>query len=392
MHRGFWGYASALGVVAVLVAGAGTSPAAEQVFSPVVPCRIADTRGAGGPVVPGTVRDFKVTGTGLQAQGGNPLGCGIPIGGATSAVINFVAVQPSGTGNFRAWAYSEPPEAPPNASIINFTTGVNIANGITVPLCDHAATTCTFDIKVQADGNGAQLVADVVGYFHDMAGYTAGTGLSLAGTQFSADTSVLQRRVATVCAPNSAIRGIGADGSVVCEPDDVGLGDITEIVTGANSGLTGGATAGVVNLAVDPTAFNGPVPVVSSHQPTGVTIAPGGTSTLRSVTVTVPPGAANGGHIAVIGMATANCNGGNCAAGTTAFGVVGWTADSVGPPLNTKTWAAPGSLYVTTGAIDQFAVATPGTYTYHFRNTCQTSSTGNCFVAALSAIAWFIPR
>ena len=50
--------------------------------------------------------------------------------------------------------------------------------------------------------------------------YTAGTGLTLNGNQFSADTTYLQRRVASNCTVGSSIRAINADGTVLCEPDD----------------------------------------------------------------------------------------------------------------------------------------------------------------------------
>jgi hypothetical protein len=43
--------------------------------------------------------------------------------------------------------------------------GLNIANGVTAPLCNPLTTTCTYDILAQADGSGAHLVADVLGYF-----------------------------------------------------------------------------------------------------------------------------------------------------------------------------------------------------------------------------------
>jgi hypothetical protein len=139
--------------------------AAQLVFTPVPACRIADTRLAGGALAAGAGRDFKVTGSGLQGQGGSAAGCGVPNGAATSAIINFVAVNPTGPGNLRAWAYSEPAAPPPNASILNYPFGLNIANAIAVPLCDITQTTCSFDIKVQADANATHLVADVVGYF-----------------------------------------------------------------------------------------------------------------------------------------------------------------------------------------------------------------------------------
>ena len=107
-------------------------------------------------------------GVGLQGQGGDPSGCGIPAGTATAAVLNFVAINPTGPGNLRAWAYATPPAAPPTASILNYSqvSGLNIANGLIVPLCDVTTTSCPFDVRVQADVNGTHVLVDVVGYFH----------------------------------------------------------------------------------------------------------------------------------------------------------------------------------------------------------------------------------
>jgi len=81
--------------------------------------------------------------------------------------VNFTAVNPAGAGNLRTWAYAAVPPPPPLASILNYAAvpGLNIANGVTTPLCDPLTTTCTYDILVQADSSGAHLVADVLGYF-----------------------------------------------------------------------------------------------------------------------------------------------------------------------------------------------------------------------------------
>jgi hypothetical protein len=83
-------------------------------------------------------------------------------------VINFVAVNPTGPGNLRAWAYAEPAPTPPAASILNFAAvGLNIANGVVVPICNPALTNCPgLDLYVRADVNGTHLVADALGYFH----------------------------------------------------------------------------------------------------------------------------------------------------------------------------------------------------------------------------------
>ncbi|HYD49571.1 MAG TPA: hypothetical protein VEB21_14540, partial [Terriglobales bacterium] len=83
--------------------------------------------------------------------------------------------------------------------------------------------------------------------------YSAGTGLSLVGTVLSADFSESQARVLGTCAPGNSIRAIQVDGTVQCEPDDVGGGGtITAVAPGA--GLSGGGSSGSVQLAV---AFGG---------------------------------------------------------------------------------------------------------------------------------------
>ena len=143
----------------------------QLVYTPVAPCRIVDTRAAGGPLTPGAPRQFRLTGLDLSAQGGNAAGCGVPKGRATVAFVNFVAVNPAGAGNLRAWAYSAPPAPVPNSSVLNYAliagAGLNIANAIALPICDPSEPeqACPVDFLVQADGSATQLVADVVGFF-----------------------------------------------------------------------------------------------------------------------------------------------------------------------------------------------------------------------------------
>jgi hypothetical protein len=139
----------------------------DLVFVPVAPCRIIDTRLAGGVIAAASQRSFLVTGTtGFEGQGGMAGGCGIPQGAtlpqAAAVAINFVAVGPQGPGDMQAWPYGQPR---PTSSIINYANvgGLNIANGLVVPIA--GVSTQPFDIIVRANVSGAYLVADVTGYF-----------------------------------------------------------------------------------------------------------------------------------------------------------------------------------------------------------------------------------
>lgn len=149
------------------VAPALGSSTSDLVFVPLAPCRIIDTRVAGGRLQPGVVRDFQVAGIfEFQAQGGTMGGCGVPAGSATpnapAVVINFIAVNPSGAGNLRAWAWGQPI---PNASVLNYASvsGLNIANGVVVPIA--GTNVVPADLHIQADVSGTDVVADVMGYF-----------------------------------------------------------------------------------------------------------------------------------------------------------------------------------------------------------------------------------
>jgi len=87
----------------------------------------------------------------------------------------------------------------------------------------------------------------------DITEVKAGTGLSGGGdsgsVELSANTNVLQSRVTGTCSAGESIRTINANGTVVCEVDDVGSGDITEVIAG--SGLSGGGPSGPVTLSAD---------------------------------------------------------------------------------------------------------------------------------------------
>ena len=70
-------------------------------------------------------------------------------------MLNLVAVNASGAGDLRAWPFGQ---AAPAASAINYAlpgSGLNIANGVVLGLCDPKTTTCNFGLSAVADVRGA---------------------------------------------------------------------------------------------------------------------------------------------------------------------------------------------------------------------------------------------
>lgn len=130
---------------------------AQAIYVPITPCRMIDTRSAGGRLQAGTTRNFKVRGsTGFAAQGGNPAGCGIPAT-ATAVTVSVSSTNMAGTGYFRVWPYGQ---SEPNATIAHYQLGPITTTGGTMTLGSGA-----WDITMKAYDAGASPVVDVTGYY-----------------------------------------------------------------------------------------------------------------------------------------------------------------------------------------------------------------------------------
>ena len=126
-------------------------------YTSVTPCRIVDTRisqGGAGPIIGGTQRNFSAAGI-----------CGVPSGPAKAVMINITAVNATGTGHLRAFAY---PASKPFAATLSFGAvpqlGQGIANAAIIPICDTAASSCFYDLSIWVSKT-TDVVVDVMGYF-----------------------------------------------------------------------------------------------------------------------------------------------------------------------------------------------------------------------------------
>jgi hypothetical protein len=132
-------------------------PSSDLTFTHIMPCRIVDTRVAGGRMRPGETRYFAAAGSDLSIQGGSATGCNV-IGNASAVVLNIVAVNPDAAGFLTVNAFYEPR---PTASTLNYEAGGLIANEVIAGV-DLKGDTYDFQVFSQ---QGVHLVVDVAGYF-----------------------------------------------------------------------------------------------------------------------------------------------------------------------------------------------------------------------------------
>jgi hypothetical protein len=125
-----------------------------ELYTGVTPCRIVDTRLAGGPLT--STRHFRASGN-LAGQGGSNT-CGIP-DNATSIAVSLTAIS-QGQGYLRGWASGT---TPPTATLLNYGTAINMSNMVNLPLCRGGGCTDAFDLR--NFGANVDIVADVTGYY-----------------------------------------------------------------------------------------------------------------------------------------------------------------------------------------------------------------------------------
>lgn len=130
----------------------------DLVFTPLTPCRIIDTRLSGeGKFGVSETRSYS-TNNGTAAQGG-AANCGVPGSGGEppAVVLNITSTQASAAGFLKAWQTGA---AQPNASILNYRPGGDIANAAIVP----SGLTGNDEINIFAR-QATHVIVDVIGFF-----------------------------------------------------------------------------------------------------------------------------------------------------------------------------------------------------------------------------------
>lgn len=148
---------------------AGAKPAkvlgasgSDLVYTPLAPCRIVDTRVAGGPIAAGQSRAFNASaaaGGGYAVQGGSAGDCGSLTSNLAGAVVlNVTTVGPSIAGYATVYPYGDP--RPATASV-NYGAG-GIVNNTVVTRIPSPPQNKDFNVYSLATSD---YVIDIVGYY-----------------------------------------------------------------------------------------------------------------------------------------------------------------------------------------------------------------------------------
>src|SRR5437773_4938685 len=154
------------------------STTTDQVFIPIAPCRIVDTRNVGGMIAAGTTRNFyfyasnssfdwSTQGGAAGAASSTCPGTINPNGGAPSAaVVTVTVVSPSAAGNWIIWGGANPI---PTISALNWNAGDIDANTTIIPGGGRSSSgpggpVKDFAVAYNGPSGSAHFVADVVGY------------------------------------------------------------------------------------------------------------------------------------------------------------------------------------------------------------------------------------
>jgi hypothetical protein len=181
------------------------SPSSNLVYTVITPCRIIDTRVAGGKLQANTVRSFHASrpGGNFTDQGGSDTDCGIPANPA-AVVMNVVTVHPDAQGYITLFPYGV---TQPLSATVNNVVGTDVGNETIVKLTvgDYA------DFSAYSFA-GTNMVADAVGYFAaGDAGSTTPTPLSTSianGVNVQVDNGMTFTAVAN-CPTGYSVTGGG---------------------------------------------------------------------------------------------------------------------------------------------------------------------------------------
>ena len=196
----------------------------DLVYVAVEPCRIVDTRNAGGAIPANNYRNFRVSGTsGQLAVQGGVSDCLDPKAGTGQkplAIVAYVLATGGSTKNgvLSAYPSDQPPPPTGSGSTLNFAKGQIIGNTTTITICDSSGSCpSSGEFAVLARNTNQNVVIDVQGYFYPQSGGGDVNTVIVEtqsdfGTSYGSDVSEV---VTATCPTGSIMTG----GGVWCSSD-----------------------------------------------------------------------------------------------------------------------------------------------------------------------------
>jgi len=146
----------------------------DLIYVAVNPCRIVDTREAGGAITANDFRNFLVSGSlGELAVQGGKTDCLDPKAGTgqkplviSAYIVAVPATSSTGGGVLTAYPSDQLPPPVGTGSTVNFAEGQIIGNTTNATLCDPASCPIDGEFAVLARNTDEHVVIDVQGYFY----------------------------------------------------------------------------------------------------------------------------------------------------------------------------------------------------------------------------------
>lgn len=153
------------GVLDALASADGEQPDAlgdferDLVYTALEPCRIVDTRVAGGPIAANSNRGFYAWGfSSFAGQGGSDTNCGLAGQSPEVVMLSVTAVNPANAGY--ATVYPANSAEVPLVANVNYTAGAIVNNAVAAKL----GTSGLVDFRIYTWA-ASHYVVDIVGYF-----------------------------------------------------------------------------------------------------------------------------------------------------------------------------------------------------------------------------------
>lgn len=175
----------------------------DYIFTPITPCRIADTRLAGGMILANQTRDFLGSGASFLSQGGSDSSCGLPAAPA-SLVMNTTVVDPLAPGYLTVFMTGRPR---PLAASLNYATG-QIVNNQMIAVISLSGQSSGFSLYSYAT---THVVIDVVGYFDEAKVNFVPMDCTNATATASIDGNAMSSPITASCTDNYSITSINCN-------------------------------------------------------------------------------------------------------------------------------------------------------------------------------------